>query len=155
MPAIYNSIRICRELLLAIWTKIPLEGGGIYFSIFSPFFSLLRFYLSISVGMTTPSYLETQVLLPISQRDVGSISDRRAEITERVEANVRQPFSGLAGRSPTGSRLGEIAPDVSQFPQSTRYERFSRQISPLVERVSFTSQGTGLSKMLIKFFITP
>lgn len=66
-------------------------------------FHLARFYFSMSVGMATPSYLETQVLLPISQRDVGSISDRGAEITEiqssvgiQSEANVRQPFSGLA-----------------------------------------------------------
>jgi len=157
---VYNCISVCRELQ---YGRKYLRKAEIHVSIFSlPFSDLARFYFSIS---TIPSYLETQVLLPISQRDVGSISDRGAEITERAEANVRQPFSGLAGWLPTGSRLEETGREgergkedssvVSQFPQSTRYERFSRQISPLVERVSFTSQRTGLSKMLIKFFITP
>jgi len=100
-----------------------------YVSPFSHLASVLPFYFSISA---IPSYLETQVLLPISQRDVGSISDRGAEITEPAEANVRQPFSGPAGWLPAGSlpagrgrgrgrgRGGTVVP--SRIPISTKYK---------------------------------
>lgn len=86
-----------------------------------------------------------QVLLSISQRDIESIPDHRTEITEHTEANVRPPFSGLTGSRHRDTKAGEGGEelessfDVSQFPQSTRYERSPRKIS-LIERVPFTSR---------------
>lgn len=66
-----------------------------YVSPFSLHLSL-RFVSLTSIFLRpAQSYSKRQVLLPISQRDVGSIPDRRTEITERVEANVRRPFSVL------------------------------------------------------------
>lgn len=108
------------------------------------FLHFLPFLLAVSSCFCSFSFHATwplrrtrrQVLLSISQRGVGSIPDRRTEITERTEANVRRPFSGLAWGGWRETRRNGC--DVSQFPQSTRYERFPRQIS-LMERVPFMS----------------
>lgn len=84
----------------AIWTKISTKAKGIFlhfpFTFLSvPLRSLLySSYISRSARPLS-RHSERQVLLPISQRDVGSIPDPRTEITERAKANVRRPFSGL------------------------------------------------------------
>lgn len=87
-----------------------LRKPKLHFSILPSSFSPFRFarsYILPSRSATQP-YSERQVLLPISQRDVGSIPDRRTEITELAKANVRRPFSGLIrGWLPTGTRIGD------------------------------------------------
>lgn len=129
----------------AIWTKISLKAEGTFLHFLSFLLCLFHstcFYFSRSCSTWHLRRIRRQVLLSISQRDIGSIPDRRTDITEHTEANVRRPFSGLTGsrqrdwgwRGKRGS-----SSDISQFPQSTRYERSPRQIS-LIERVSSTSQ---------------
>jgi len=74
-----------------------LRKAKVRFSIFPlPFspFHFARFYIPPSRSAIQP-YSERQVLLPISQRNIGSTPDRRAEITERAKANVCRPFSML------------------------------------------------------------
>lgn len=79
---------VCQELLEQYERKCLRK---VCFSIFPPPLSLSARSISfISVSSTTQSYLERQVLLPISQRNVGSIPDhgdhraRRGKCTSAI-----------------------------------------------------------------------
>jgi len=146
----------------AIWTKIPSEGGDTRLHFLSSFLwscPFLFLYLDHPVvfgdtGIASYFPEGRWVNFRSRSRDHGAC---RSKCTSAIFGAGRVVADRITARG-DGEGGGEGKEDssvVSQFPQSTRYERFSRQISPLVERVSFTSQRTGLSKMLIKFFITP
>lgn len=127
--AIYWNIRVPWILLWYSWRNMDenIYERQRYVSPFSLYLSLCSVSLvSIFVHLdaATQPYLERQVLLPISQRDIESILDRRTEITERVEANVCRPFSGLVwggcrqGRREKGIRggkMGGIPPTYPNF----------------------------------------
>lgn len=74
----------------------------------------------------------------LGQFQIAGQRSQRAYRSKCTSAIFRANRRFAGGIGSQGGMRGNST-DVSQFPQSTRYERFPRQIS-LIELVSFTSQ---------------
>lgn len=139
---VFGNVRLPRAAR-AIWTKMFFEKGeGTFLHFPASFLSVFRFssfspFLRLARPLSRIWRDRYCFLFPRGTLGQFQI----AEITERVEANVR--MSAIFGRGrgkggererkrergdPGGHRRGIVDRSgiVSQFPQSTRYERFPR-----------------------------
>lgn len=118
------------------------KGEGTRFSIFPSFFLSAFHFRSFSISPSraaTQSYLERQVLLPISQRDVGSIPDRRDHRAHTSKCTFAI-FGGMRERRSADREVVGRIERGDGIPISTKYEIWkisSTKIS--AARVPFTS----------------
>lgn len=151
---VLGNTRMSSWATRAIWTKISSKGGGTFLHF--PSFLLRRSYFFVSVWPHRRVRIDTGIAFYFPKGRWVNSAEQRSQ--KRAEANVRRPFAELVGRLPTGPRgwKGDGS-DASQFPQSTRYERFPPgEYHCRSSARSFTFRWNGtMYKMLIKFFITP
>lgn len=101
----------------------------------------LLLFFSVSLNVASTPYSETGIALYFPKgywvnsrsqdRDHGAYKSKCMSAIFRADRE-------LTARLELGARAASSS-DVSQFPQSTRYERSPRKIS-LIEHISFTSQ---------------
>lgn len=149
----------------AIWTEISLKAEGTFLHFRSSPLCPFRSTCSLFFSLSTWSLRRIRIgrycfLFPKGTLGQFHVAGQRSQsIQKQMYVGHFWGWPGVdgGGRGWGRGRRGESkesSSDVSQFPQSTRYERSPRQIS-LIEHVFFYVAETELSEPLIKFFIIP
>ena len=106
---------------LAQYGRKNLRKAKIYFSLYLSLFCFAHFYIPPSRSATTQSYLERQVLLPISQRDIESSRSENRDHGACRSKCMSAIFEVGLGRLPTGmqretNKRGKMGGVLSTYP---------------------------------------